>query len=188
MTILLRLYSLAAIGTLSALASSSVQAQYHQRMVRETSSEQTISYMIGLGFIDDGVRTDSLARPWSVRLTSPIVGRFVVAELALGGVSMKTPVGVRERFLIPEGQVQLQLPVGPFRPYFGLGGGWVAGHQNTGAVLEGNTSMVTSALGLRTFLAGDKLTLNVEARARRYGSDTDHRTGGELTAGVGFRF
>jgi hypothetical protein len=188
MTIRLRLYALVAIGAVSALASSSVQAQYHQRMVRETSSEQTISYMIGLGFIDDGLRTDSLARPWSFRVTSPIIGRFVVAEFALGGVSTKTPAGVRERFLIPEGQVQLQLPLGPFRPYFGLGGGWVAGHQNTGAVLEGNTAMVTSALGLRTFLAGDKLTLNLEGRARRYGSDADNRSGGEFTAGVGVRF
>ena len=188
MTTRLRILAVAALGAVSLFTSSSAQAQYHQRQVRSSASEQSISYMIGLGFIDDGLRTDSLARPWSFRVTSPIVGRFVVAEFALGGVSTKTPAGVRERFLIPEGQVQLQLPLGPFRPYFGLGGGWVAGHQNTGAVLEGNTAMVSSALGLRTFLAGDKLTLNLEARARRYGSDADNRSGGEFTAGVGVRF
>ena len=188
MTTRLRIFAVAALGAVSLLAASSAQAQYHQRQVRSSASEQTISYMIGLGFIDDGLRTDSLARPWSFRITSPLIGRFVVAEFALGGVSTKTPAGVRERFLIPEGQVQLQLPLGPFRPYFGLGGGWVAGHQNTGAVLEGNTAMVTAALGLRTFLAGDKLTLNLEGRARRYGSDADNRSGGEFTAGVGVRF
>jgi hypothetical protein len=188
MKIRFRLCAVAMIGALSALASSSVQAQYHQRMVRETSSERSISYMIGFAAIDNGFDTDSMARAWSVRLTSPIIGRFVVAEFALGGLSTKTPTGVRERFLMPEGQVQLQLPVGPFRPYFGLGGGWVSGPQNTGTVLQGNTAMVTTALGLRTVLAGDKLTLNLEGRARRYGSDADHYTGGEVTAGFGFRF
>jgi hypothetical protein len=188
MTTRVRILAVAALSAVSLLASSSAHAQYHQRQVRSSSSERSIAYMVGLGFIDDGFRTDSVARPWSVRVTSPIIGQFVVAEFALGGVSMKTPEGVRERFLIPEGQVQLQLPLGPFRPYFGLGGGWVAGHENTGTVLEGNTSMVTSALGLRTYLAGDKLTLNLEGRVRRYGSDADQRTGGEITAGVGVRF
>jgi hypothetical protein len=95
---------------------------------------------------------------------------------------------VREHFVIPEGEVQLQVPLGPFRPYFGLGGGWVAGHENTGAALEGNTSMVTAALGMRTFLAGDKLTLNLEGRGRRYGSEADNRTGAEITGGIGIRF
>ena len=188
MTTHFRLYSLAAIGALSALASSSVQAQYHQRMVRETSSERSISYMIGFAAIDNGFDTDSMARAWSVRLTSPIIGRFVVAEFALGGLSTKAPTGERERFLMPEGQVQLQLPVGPFRPYFGLGGGWVSGPQDSGTILKGNTAMVTSALGLRTVLAGDKLTLNLEGRMRRYGSEADHYMSGEVTAGFGFRF
>jgi hypothetical protein len=144
--------------------------------------------MLGLGFVDDGSRSDSLARPWSVRLTSPIVGRFIVAEFAVGGLSTKTPAGEREHFVIPEGQVQLQIPAGPFRPYLGLGGGYVFGHQNTGAVLEGDTPMATWSLGLRTFLAGDKLTLNVEGRGRRYGGEDDHRLGGEVTGGVGIRF
>jgi hypothetical protein len=188
MTIRLRLYALAAMGAVSALASSTVQAQYHQRMVPEASSEHSISYMIGFAAIDNGFDTDSMARAWSVRLTSPIIGRLVLAEFSLGGLSTKTPAGERERFLMPEGQVQLQLPVGPFRPYFGLGGGWVSGPQNSGTVLQGNTAMVTSALGLRTVLAGDKLTLNLEARGRRYGSEADHYMGGEVTAGFGVRF
>ena len=183
-----RSLAIAALAAASVLGASSARAQYHQRPYRASTSERSISYMLGLGLIDDGVSRDSLARPWSIRIASPIIGRFVVAEFAIGGVSTKTPAGVREHFVIPEGEVQLQLPLGPFRPYFGLGGGWVAGHQNTGAVLEGNTSMVTSALGLRTFLAGDKLTLNIEGRARRYGSEADDRVGGELTAGIGVRF
>lgn len=188
MTIRLRMLAVAALGVGSALVSSKAEAQYHRRSYHASSSERTISYMIGVAMIDDGVQTDSLARPWSVRLTSPLIGKFIVGEFALGGVSTKAPSGVRERYLIPEGQVQLQLPLGPFRPYVGLGGGWVAGHQNTGAALEGQTSMVTAALGLRTFLAGDRLTLNLEGRGRRYGSEADNRTSGEVTAGIGMRF
>jgi hypothetical protein len=144
--------------------------------------------MIGYAAIDDGINMDSLARAWSVRVTTPLIGNIVVGEFALGGMSTKRPDGVREHFLLPEGEAQLQLPLGPFRPYFGLGGGWVAGKQNTGAVLEGNTAMATAALGLRTFLSGDKLTLNLEVRARRYGSEADGRASGEFTAGFGMRF
>jgi hypothetical protein len=187
MTRRLRILSLAVLGAASVITASRAQAQYHQRSF-QPASERTISYMVGLGVVDDGNRADSLARPWSIRLTSPVVGRFIVAEFAVGGVSTKTPDGVREHFVIPEGQVQLQLPAGPFRPYLGLGGGYVFGHQNTGAALEGDTPMATWALGLRTYLAGDKLTLNLEGRGRRFGSDADHRVGGEVTAGFGFRF
>lgn len=188
MTTRRRILAIAALAAASTLAATRAEAQYHQRMIREPESERTISYMLGLGLIDDGVQRDTLARPWSIRITSPIIGKFIVGEFAIGGVSTKAPSGVREHFVIPEGEVQLQVPLGPFRPYFGLGGGWVAGHENTGAALEGNTSMVTAALGLRTFLAGDKLTLNVEGRGRRYGSEADNRTGAEITAGVGVRF
>ena len=188
MTTRRRSFALAALGAASVFMSSAAQAQYHRQSYARPSSERTFSYMIGVAAIDDGAQRDSLARAFSFRVTSPLISRFVVAEFALGGVSTKTPAGVRERFVIPEGEVQLQLPLGPFRPYFGVGGGWVAGHENTGAVLQGNTSMVTSALGLRTFLAGDKLTLNLEGRARRYGSTADGRTAGEFTGGVGVRF
>jgi hypothetical protein len=183
-----RILTLAAFVAASTFAASRAEAQYHQRMLREPTSERTISYMLGLGLIDDGVQRDTLARPWSVRITSPIIGNFIVGEFAIGGVSTKAPDGVRQHFVIPEGEVQLQVPLGPFRPYFGLGGGWVAGHENTGAALEGNTSMVTAALGMRTFLAGDKLTLNIEGRGRRYGSEADNRTGAEITGGIGIRF
>ena len=191
-----RILALAALAAASTLVASRAEAQYHQRMIRDReSSERTFSYMLGYAAIDNSYSRDTLARAWSVRLTSPIIGRFVVAEFGLGGLSTKAPDGVRERFLIPEGEVQLQLPAGPFRPYFGLGGGWVAGPQNTGALLEGQRGMATAALGVRTYLAGDKLTLNVEARGRSYAnaSATDRNgkpnpVSGELTAGFGIRF
>jgi opacity protein-like surface antigen len=187
MTSRLRVLSLAVLCAASVIAASKAQAQFHQRTLH-SSPERTISYMVGIEYVDDGYESDSLARPWSIRLASPIVGRFIVAEFAVGGVSTKTPLGVREHFVIPEGQVQLQIPAGPFMPYIGLGGGYVIGHQSTGAVIEGDTPMATWSLGLRTFLAGDKLTLNLEGRGRRYGSQADHRMGGEITGGIGIRF
>jgi hypothetical protein len=183
------LLTAAALATASTIVPSTARAQWHRGRQHYESSppEQTISYMVGYAVLDDGISVDSLARPWAVRLNAPIVGRFLAGEIGLSGISTKTDIGGRERFLIPEAQLQLQLPLGPFRPYVGLGGGYVLGRENTGAALEGNMSVISTSLGLRTLLAGDRLTLNVEGRARQYGRD-ETWTSGEFTAGVGVRF
>ena len=184
------LLTAAALATASSFVPSTVHAQWHrgrQHYESSSSSEQMISYMVGYGVLDDGISVDSLARPWAVRLGAPIVGRFITGEIGLGGISTKTDIGGRERFLLPEAQLQLQLPLGPFRPYVGLGGGYVLGRQNTGAALEGNMSMISTSIGLRTYLAGDRLTLNVEGRGRQFGRD-ESWTSAEFTAGVGVRF
>jgi len=184
------LLTAAALATASTSITSSDEAQWRRGRQHYSSAaapEQTISYMVGYAVLDDGVSVDSLARPWAVRLDAPIVGRFITGEIGLNGLSTKTDVGGRERFLIPEAQIQLQLPLGPFRPYVGIGGGYVLGRQNTGAALEGNMSVISSSIGLRTFLAGDRLTLNVEGRGRQYGRD-ETWTSAEFTAGVGIRF
>jgi opacity protein-like surface antigen len=179
----------AAIVAASSTLSSSAEAQWRrgQQHYSKPDPEQTVSYMVGYAILDDGVSVDSLARPWAIRLDAPILDRIIVGEIGMSGISTTTNVGGRERFLIPEAQLQLQLPVGPFRPYVGIGGGYVLGRQNTGSALSGNVSVVSASLGLRTFLAGDRLTLNVEGRGRQYGHD-DTWTSGEFTAGVGIRF
>ena len=183
------LLTAAALATASTIAPLTAHAQWHRgrQHYESSTSEQTISYMVGYAILDDGISADSVARPWAVRLNAPIVSRFITGEIGLSGISTKTDLGDRERFLIPEAQLQLQLPLGPFRPYVGLGGGYVLGRQHTGAALEGNMSVISSAVGLRTFLAGDRLTLNVEGRARQYGRD-ETWTSGEFTAGMGIRF
>jgi hypothetical protein len=183
------LLTAAALATASTIAPRTAHGQWHRgrQHYESSTSEQTISYMVGYAILDDGISPDSVARPWAVRLNAPIVSRFITGEIGLSGLSTKTDLGDRERFLIPEAQLQLQLPLGPFRPYVGLGGGYVLGRQHTGAALEGNMSVISSAVGLRTFLAGDRLTLNVEGRARQYGRD-EAWTSGEFTAGVGIRF
>ena len=182
------LLTAAALATAS-LAPLTAEAQWHRGRQHYSSAEpeQSISYMVGYAVLDDGVSVDSLARPWAVRLDAPIIGRFITGEMGLSGLSTKTNAGGRERFLIPEAQIQLQLPLGPFRPYVGIGGGYVLGRQNTGAALEGNMSVISSSIGLRTLLAGDRLMLNVEGRGRQYGRD-ETWTSAEFTAGVGIRF
>lgn len=173
----------------SSIASSSAEAQWRrgQQHYSAPEPEQTISYMVGYAVLDDGISVDSLARPWAIRLDAPILNRILVGEIGMSGISTTTDVGGRERFLIPEAQLQLQLPIGPFRPYVGIGGGYVIGRQDTGSALAGNVSVVSASVGLRTFLAGNRLTLNVEGRGRQYGQD-DTWTSGEFTAGFGIRF
>ena len=181
--------TLAAFTAVSALAPNAATAQWRRGRQHYTqrAPEQTISYMVGYAVLDDGFNVDSLARPWAVRLNAPIAGRVLTGEIGLSGLSTKTGIGGRERFLIPEAQLQLQLPLGPFRPYVGIGGGYVLGRQDTGAALEGNMSVLSTSIGLRTYLAGDRLSLNIEGRGRQYGRD-EAWTSGEFTAGVGVRF
>ena len=183
------LLTASAMVSLSMIAPRSAQAQWHRgrQHYESAAPEQTISYMVGYAVLDDGISPDSLARPWAVRLNAPIASRFITGEIGLSGLSTKTDIGGRERFLIPEAQLQLQLPLGPFRPYVGLGGGYVLGRKATGAALEGNMSVISTSIGLRTFLAGDRLTLNVEGRGRQYGRD-ETWTSAEFTAGFGVRF
>jgi hypothetical protein len=185
-TLVLAVATFAVVGV---LAPRSAEAQWRRgrQHYTERASEQTISYMVGYAVLDDGVTVDSLARPWAVRVNAPILGRVLTGEIGLSGLSTKTGFGGRERFLIPEAQLQLQLPLGPFRPYVGIGGGYVIGRQNTGAALDGNMSVLSTSIGLRTYLAGDRLVLNVEGRGRQYGRD-EGWTSGEFTAGFGFRF
>lgn len=176
-----------ALAIASLVAASAAQAQYHGRS-QSRSSEQSISYVLGFAALDDGFVTDSLGRAWSVRMDSPIIGRFVVGELALSGVSTKDLMGARQRFLIPEAQVQLQLPIGPFRPYLGFGAGGVMGPTGTGTILNGGQRTLSTALGLRTYLAGDRLTLNIESRVREYGRRDSGVSSVDVTAGFGVRF
>ncbi|MFL5562913.1 MAG: hypothetical protein ACJ79K_15685 [Gemmatimonadaceae bacterium] len=185
------LVTAAALVAASTIASSTAEAQWRRGRQHYSSDsqepEQTISYMVGYAVLDDGISVDSLARPWAIRLDAPILDRILVGEIGMSGMSTITDIGGRERFLIPEAQLQLQLPLGPFRPYVGIGGGYVLGRQNTGSALEGNVSVVSASLGLRTFLAGNRLTLNIEGRGRQYGGE-DTWTSGEFTAGFGVRF
>ena len=175
-----------ALAIASLAAASSARAQYHRHS--QSSSEQSISYVLGFAALDDGYVTDSLGRAWSVRMDSPIIGRFVVGELALSGVSTKDLMGARQRFLIPEAQVQLQLPIGPFRPYLGFGMGGVMGPNGTGTILNGGQRTLSTAIGLRTYLAGDRLTLNIESRVREYGERNSGVSSVDVTAGFGLRF
>ena len=172
-----------AIASLTAAASADAQSWRRSR-----PSEQSLSYVIGFAALDDGYVTDSLGRAWSVRMDSPIIGRFVMGELALSGVSTKDAIGTRQRFLIPEAQVQLQLPIGPFRPYLGFGMGGVMGPADRETILRGGERTISTALGLRTYLAGDRLTLNIESRVREYGERNSGVSSVDVTAGFGFRF
>lgn len=171
-----------ALGVLVAgpvAADAQRRQRYHDR-----APEGTLTYSVGLGIVDDGIYQDSVARPWAVRMAAPVIGRLVVGEVGLGGLSVKTPGGERERFLIPEAQLQLQLPLGPFRPYAGVGAGWVFGPRTPGAALAGSEPTVSTAVGLRTFLSGDRLMFILETRVRGFGRRSES-FGAEFTTGIG---
>jgi hypothetical protein len=178
---MLRTLAILAVAALAALPSD---ATAQRRRYHDHSSEGTLTYSVGLGIVDDGVYQDSVARPWALRIAAPVIGRILVGEIGLGGLSAKTASGERERFLIPEAQLQLQLPLGPFRPYAGVGAGWVFGPRTPGAALAGSEPTISTAVGLRTFLSGDRLMFNLETRVRGFGRRSES-FGAEFTAGIG---
>lgn len=180
---MLRILVTLALGALVAVPSTA-SAQRRHRYTETQRSQSTLTYSVGLGIVDDGIYQDSLARPWGVRIAAPVIGKLIVGEVGLGGLSAKTPDGARERFLIPEAQLQLQLPLGPFRPYAGVGAGWVFGPRTPGSAILGGEPTVSTALGLRTFLSGDRIMFNLETRVRGFGRQGES-FGAEFTAGIG---
>ena len=106
--------------------------------------------------------------------------RWLVAEGALVFFRPMEQFGGRLRYTITEAQLQLQLPGRVFRPYLGVGGGYVFAQGND---MRGTGSV---AAGVRVALR-PSLDLRSELRVRGIGSSFSGSTA-EWTIGLGYRF
>jgi hypothetical protein len=109
--------------------------------------------------------------------------RWLVTELALGLLHPPMQSGARETLLIPEGQLQVQLPFSYVMPYLGLGGGAVFAH---GDGRSETTATASVATGLRIVLPNAPVTLQAELRVRGIGESFSGSTA-EWTGGLRWR-
>ena len=106
------------------------------------------------------------------------------AVLLQGGLRTFRPeegVG-KNRYYIPEAQLQFQIPASTVRPFIGLGGGYFVGTE--GRPTRGTAS---AAGGLRVVLPDYPLDVSGELRVRGIGSNFGGATA-EWTLGLGYRF
>ena len=108
---------------------------------------------------------------------------WLVTELALGYLRPPMQSGARETLLIPEGQLQVQLPLNYVMPYLGLGGGAVFAR---GAGESETTVTGSVATGLRVDLPHAPVSLQAELRVRGIGSSFSGSTA-EWTCGLRWR-
>jgi hypothetical protein len=109
--------------------------------------------------------------------------RWLVTELSLAYLHPPMQSGARETLLIPEGQLQVQVPFSYVMPYLGIGGGaafaHAGGHSET-------TATASVATGLRVILPNAPVSLQAELRVRGIGSSFAGSTA-EWTGGLRWR-
>ena len=93
--------------------------------------------------------------PFGVLRLERELARWLVGDLALGLLRPDEQIALRQTYLVPEAQLQVQRPFGRLRPYLGAGIGMLKslnGSARTYAVYSGSTGArvaVTDALDVR---------------------------------------
>lgn len=166
-------------GLLAAGASSSLAAQ--SRWSRDDDDadrpRSAVSLVGGISRIDQGA--DGNGVTGGLRFDVP-VGRFLLVEPGITFLSYRSQAAGRIEYLLPEVSFQAQLPVGPVRPYTGVGVGfteYLSGRGFTYATLHwaGGARILMGDWGLRG-----------EVRVRSI--DPFRQTAVDLTAGITRRF
>jgi hypothetical protein len=115
----------------------------------------------------------------AVRLDLPISA--LIFEGSLGAFRPQENFGVRHTYVVPEGQVQLQLFPAIIRPYIGIGGGWV--RAVSGPDPRRNDVTGSLSAGIRAGLPGLPFSLRGEVRLRGIGTGFNS-TASEWTIGL----
>ena len=174
----MKVVRVAALSLFLACLASSISAQ---------TSRHEISIAAGASQFDaSGTGTAPLA---AIRLSGPIASSWLLGDLSLSYASLDEQFStVNTRTGVAEGQVQAQWPAIHFRPYIGIGGGWLHYFNNDAG--RGATARTASgSVGLRV-AASSTLVLRGEMRLRTWDSGNSgfHNNAAEFTAGVGFAF
>ena len=102
----------------------------------------------------------------ALRVDVPLTA--LIIEGSLGAFRPQEQFGVRRTYIVPEGQVQLQLFPAIIRPYIGVGGGWVRAISGPDPRRNDVTGSVSA--GIRAGLPGLPFALRGEVRLRGIGS------------------
>jgi hypothetical protein len=102
----------------------------------------------------------------AVRVDLPLTA--LIVEGSLGAFRPQEQFGVRRTYVVPEGQIQLQLFPAIIRPYVGVGGGWV--RAISGPDPRRNDVTGSLSAGIRAGLPGLPFALRGEVRVRGIGN------------------
>lgn len=121
----------------------------------------------------------------AIRADLPLAS-FLLVEAGVGVARPEQQFGERTTLVIPEAQVQFQLPIGPVLPYVGVGGGLAMDFRPDDA--GGTQTEVTgsAAGGLRWWIT-PRAGARAELRVRGIGDNFSGSTA-EWTAGLMWRF
>ena len=126
----------------------------------------------------------------ALRVSGLIASTWLLGDLSLSYAPLDEQFSTEStRTGVLEGQLQAQWPATRFRPYIGVGGGWLHYFNNDAG--RGSTAPTASgAVGLRVILTPAFL-LRGEMRLRTWDSGQNagfHNSAAEFTAGLGIAF
>lgn len=128
----------------------------------------------------------------AARVAAPLLSRWLLTELSAGYAALTDEYARAPTHTgILEGQLQLQLPLAHFRPYVGIGGGWVRYFDDTPGRATTSRALSGSAGG-RIALSG-RVGLRGELRLRgwvrtRSGGFGFSNSAAEYTGGLTYAF
>lgn len=149
-----------------------------------------ISAAVG-GMQFDGSGTDR-ASIFALRAAVPLVSSWLLGDASFSFASPnETFNNMRAKIGVTEAQMQLQLPLGPVRPYLGAGAGWI--HYFDNAAARSTTFPTRSAAaGLRVGFArhfGARAELRLrDWKGQRPGTGSTTGGSAEWTAGGTYIF
>lgn len=114
----------------------------------------------------------------AVRVDLPLSA--LIVEGSFGAFRPQENFGVRRTYVVPEGQLQLQLFPAFIRPYVGIGGGWMRAVSGPEPLRSDVTASVSA--GVRLGLPGLPFAVRGEVRLRGIGSSFGQRAS-EYTIG-----
>jgi hypothetical protein len=139
---------------------------------------------IGAGVSQFDLAGTGTAPMGAVRADFPL-GRLFMLEGGVGFARPEQQFGARTSFVVPEIQLQVQLPMGPVMPYLGAGGGIAMDFRpDQAGGLESDITL-SAAAGLRWWVT-PRLGTRAELRLRGVGNRFTG-SAAEWTAGLTWR-
>ena len=175
--------SLHTVG-LAALVAAGVPAGARAQSVAESPAPRRPAISVSAGAFQYDLSGTGTAPMVAVRAERPLA-RYALVE---GGLTLARPeqqFGGTTTFLVPEAQLQAQLPLGRVAPYLGVGAGAAFDRRGDGFGGTRSDLTVSGAGGLRAQLT-DQVGLRAELRVRGIGTGFTG-SAAEWTVGAAWR-
>lgn len=145
----------------------------------------TAGLAVTAGFSSFDLSGTGTASIFALRAATEFGTRFVVGELGISTMSPREQFDRRVTYVVPEAQLQLQVPFTVVRPYLGVGiGSWISSEAGDS---RRTRVAVSGAAGVRVLPRFTAVSFVVEGRLRGVG-DGFSGTTADLNAGLAWLF